>query len=230
MDGSGKAAPSSPASPTAEKKPAETSSAAGGDDDDPFAITGAPQPRKALQCARKPIKGRTRKVVCPMCDTPGFIPKSAYGKQVRCANKECMVPVFTAESPDKAEEKVPTRISDEEAPVPTATDAAGNSKGGIAVKIGGGVVLIALGLGIAFYFQSQTGETELPPPNVPIGSGGPDEDEPEVQGGDEKPVVVKTDHDALAREVIAGMVEAARANDNQQRGHSRRSSRPCLSS
>ena len=219
MDGSGKAAPSSPAP---ESKPAETSSSTGGDDEDPFAITGAPQSRKALQCARKPIKGRTRKVVCPMCDTPGFIPKSAFGKQVRCANKECMVPVFTAESPDKAEEKAPTRISDEEAPVPTATDAAGSSKGSIAVKIGGGVVLIALGLGIAFYFQSQTGETELPPPNIPIAAAGSDEEEPDVQGGDQEPVVEQTDHDTLAREVIAGMIEAARANDNQQRGHSRR--------
>lgn len=219
MDGSGKAAPPSPAP---ETKPAVTSSSSGGDDDDPFALTGAPQPRKVIQCARKPIKGRTRKVVCPMCDRAGYIPRSAFGKQVRCANKECMVPVFTAESPDKAEEKVPMRISDEEAPVPTATDAAGSSKGSIAVKIGGGVVLIALGLGIAFYFQNQTGETQLPPPDIPIGSGGSDEDEPEVQGGDQNPVVEKTDHDALARQVIAGMIEAARANDNQQRGHSRR--------
>ena len=44
----------------------------------------------------KKTSARTMEVVCPMCETPGFIPESAAGREVKCHNKSCMVPVFTA--------------------------------------------------------------------------------------------------------------------------------------
>jgi hypothetical protein len=55
----------------------------------------------AVQAAPKPMKGRLLKVVCPMCDTAGFIPKKAVGRNIRCANKKCMVPVFKAPEPKR---------------------------------------------------------------------------------------------------------------------------------
>jgi len=40
-----------------------------------------------------------------MCDTVGYIPRSAAGKEIRCANRECMVPVFIARRPEKKQEE-----------------------------------------------------------------------------------------------------------------------------
>ncbi len=45
-------------------------------------------------------KGRTLQVVCPMCETAGFVPSSAAGKMVKCANPKCMVPLFKAPAPE----------------------------------------------------------------------------------------------------------------------------------
>jgi hypothetical protein len=78
-----------PASPA--KKPAE--------DDFPF----DPQtnlPQSAVAASAAPSKGRSLKVICPMCETTGYVPPSAAGKNVKCANPKCMVPVFTAPAPE----------------------------------------------------------------------------------------------------------------------------------
>jgi hypothetical protein len=40
-----------------------------------------------------------------MCETVGYVPRSAAGKDIRCANRECMVPVFTAPRPEKKVEE-----------------------------------------------------------------------------------------------------------------------------
>jgi len=49
------------------------------------------------------MKGRTLEVVCPMCETPGYMPPASAGKDVHCCNPECMVPVFKTQKP-KVEE------------------------------------------------------------------------------------------------------------------------------
>ncbi len=41
------------------------------------------------------------RVVCPMCDRPGFVAKQDIGKDVKCCNPECLVPVFVAQPPVK---------------------------------------------------------------------------------------------------------------------------------
>ncbi|MFN9959204.1 MAG: hypothetical protein ACK55I_39430, partial [bacterium] len=84
------------------------------DEDDPFGIGGAAA-SQAIQATLKPEKGRLHKVVCPMCEQAGFVPKTAIGKQVRCANDKCMVPIFTAPDPNEPAEKKPTRRTDTEA-------------------------------------------------------------------------------------------------------------------
>lgn len=93
------AKPSPGASPAApQKKAAEKKK-----EEDPFAFKTEVQDA-SVRVALKPAKGRTYEVTCPMCETTGYIPESAAGKNVRCANPSCMVPVFEAPA-IKVEEK-----------------------------------------------------------------------------------------------------------------------------
>ncbi|VAX42648.1 hypothetical protein MNBD_PLANCTO02-1851, partial [hydrothermal vent metagenome] len=50
-------------------------------------------------------------IVCPMCESKGFAPKSASGREVRCLNPDCMVPLFDAPrlKVEKKEEAPPPR-------------------------------------------------------------------------------------------------------------------------
>ncbi len=57
------------------------------------------------QASRQRSQTRSYKVRCPMCDTVGYVPRSAAGKEIRCANRECMVPVFVAPRPEKKQEE-----------------------------------------------------------------------------------------------------------------------------
>lgn len=84
------------AKPAAKPEPKKTA-----DDDLPF----DPQtnlPQAVVAAAAAPSKGRPLKVVCPMCETAGYVPTSAAGKSVKCANPKCLVPVFTAPAPEPA--------------------------------------------------------------------------------------------------------------------------------
>lgn len=188
-------------------------------DDDPFAIRQNPSAAKAVQCARKPMKGRRQRVVCPMCDTPGYIPKKALDRPVKCANKECMVPVFTAVDPDAdAADPAPGRLSDQEAPAPKSAPAAGKARNPILMYGIVGGVLLLLTAGLVVYLN-QEGINELGPAEITM----PDvsEDEPDVNDGSED-TEPKTDHRKASLELIAAMIDAARANDNLDKPTSRR--------
>lgn len=89
-----KAAATAGASKAAGKKKAEKE-ATSAKSDDPFDVA-APITGKVIQLQPKPSKGRLHRIVCPMCETPGFHSKKAAGKDVKCANKECLVPLFSA--------------------------------------------------------------------------------------------------------------------------------------
>lgn len=115
------------------------------DEDDPFGI-GAAGAGQAIQATLKPDKGRLQKVVCPMCEQTGFVPKTALGKSVRCANTQCMVPVFTAIDPalQKAERR-PVRLSDEADALRRAAEANAPRKRNPLVVYGvAGAVLLGL--------------------------------------------------------------------------------------
>ncbi|MBT4864410.1 MAG: hypothetical protein HON53_04710 [Planctomycetaceae bacterium] len=172
------AAPKS-AKPTAtakdESKPAKASSAPAAkktDDDDPFAVDKAAK-KGAVALRPEPSKGRAHEVVCPMCETPGFTSTKAGGRDVRCCNPECLVPIFTA--PEVKKEKPPEE--------PTKT---GPPK---AAVYGGGALLVALvGVGVWFFVFRVT---EVPTPEgalyVPGQSGSDDSatddgDEPASDG------------------------------------------------
>lgn len=119
----------------AQSKPSSSSPAAPVDPDDPFAVDTSAH-KDVPQATPKPSKARLYKVVCPMCETVGFVPKKAAGHDVRCANKECLVPIFKAPAADDGKDK--------------SDDDADGGKGGLPkpVLIGGGLVLIvAVGVG-----------------------------------------------------------------------------------
>ncbi len=99
----GKPAVKTPAPAGAAKPPvkaaAKPAAGSGAADDLPFGL-GEEAAAVAAIASRQPGKGRTLKVVCPMCETEGYVPPSAAGKDVKCANPKCMVPVFTAPVPE----------------------------------------------------------------------------------------------------------------------------------
>lgn len=111
------------------------------DEDDPFGI-GSAVSSQAIQATLKPEKGRLHKVVCPMCEQQGFVPKSAVGKQVRCANEKCMVPVFTAPDPNEPTEKKPGRLTDADASKVTRPAAATKRNPLLMYGIVGGVLVV----------------------------------------------------------------------------------------
>ncbi|MEZ6056965.1 MAG: hypothetical protein R3C01_09695 [Planctomycetaceae bacterium] len=70
--------------------------------DDPFDVA-SPALKSARPVGSRPAKGRMVRVVCPMCETPGFISSKEAGLEVRCCNAKCMMPVFVAPAPEKVE-------------------------------------------------------------------------------------------------------------------------------
>ncbi len=91
------AVPERPSETRAKSAPkaAPSKKAASAASDDPFGVdvaTGS----SAIKLSPKRTQQRPNKVVCPMCDTVGFAPDAASGKEVQCANEKCLVPIFTA--------------------------------------------------------------------------------------------------------------------------------------
>lgn len=133
------------------------------DEDDPFGI-GASNAAQAIQAALRPDKTRLLKVVCPMCEQTGFVPKSAMGKSVKCANEKCMVPIFTATDPsEKPAEKKTTRVADQ-----AASDAAMSAKtpkkrNPILFYAIGGAVLLGLTALVVTIFNNKSNEPTQQP-------------------------------------------------------------------
>lgn len=71
------------------------------DDADPFEVDPLAH-KQAAQVSVKAGKGRTIEVKCPMCETSGFIAPSQAGKDVKCCNPSCKLPIF--KSPKLPEE------------------------------------------------------------------------------------------------------------------------------
>ena len=155
----GKTAPK-PAAPQPTQKKATrrpVEAAPTGDPDDPFGVS-APVMSKAVALLPKPAKGKLHRIVCPMCETPGFQSKKAAGREVRCANLDCLVPIFTA-PPLEGEEA-------EEAPrVETAVE---EKKSGGPLLLYGGVTVVMLVIGgVALYFNRSPSTSGLDAPYSP---------------------------------------------------------------
>lgn len=92
--------------------------------------------KAAIPVMPNPTKQRTLQVVCPMCDTAGYVPPTAAGQDVKCANPKCVMPVFTVPAPKKKEE-------------PTAPPV--EPKKGNLMFVGGATVVIMLAIGAGLY-------------------------------------------------------------------------------
>lgn len=69
-----------------------------GEEEDPFAVDQS-HLAGAVPVQPKKSAGKSLEVVCPMCETHGFVPPSTAGKQARCCNPKCLVPVFEVPLP-----------------------------------------------------------------------------------------------------------------------------------
>jgi hypothetical protein len=94
-----------PAAGSRAARPSEEEPAAPADDD-PFGVDPAIA-ANAIPVSRTPGAGKTIEVTCPMCETKGYVSPKASGKQIKCCNPKCMVPLFTAPVLEKKEVVAP---------------------------------------------------------------------------------------------------------------------------
>lgn len=146
------AQPSAPAKPVASKEPTKptatrsqpkTKTTAGKTASAAIEADKA-TPTKAHQLSPKRTKNRTFRIVCPMCETVGYGSPKAGGREVKCANPECLVPIFTA-----------PQVEMEPNPDATAETSSGMSSGMLIGIIG--AVLVVVGGGAWFLFFNGSG-------------------------------------------------------------------------
>ena len=198
----GKAAPKPSAPQPTQKKATrrKEESAPAGDPDDPFGVS-APVMSKAVALLPKPAKGKLHRIVCPMCETPGFQSKKAAGREVRCANQDCLVPIFTA-PPLEGEEA-------EEAPRVETTVEEKKSGGPLLLYGGVAVVMLVIG-GVAWFMNKPPSTAGLDAPYVPpvvAGGGGESVSDP----GTETPPGTKTEPEPQTPEPAGPSAEELRA-------------------
>jgi len=145
-----KAAAPSPPSARPGARPAPAKPTLPGDDFPFEAELTAGKP--AIPSMPNPTKTRSLKVVCPMCDTAGYVPQNSEGQDVRCANPKCVMPVFTVPKPKTVAAAPP--------PPPP-------KKSNLPMVLGLVVVLGLVGLGGLYFVLSQGGGNTVK---------GPDED------------------------------------------------------
>jgi len=215
MDGSSgpSKAPAKPAAKKQEKKepaaaaaPAAATTSA---DEDPFAVKPK-KPSKAIRLQRKPTAKVNHRVVCPMCDTNGFGTPAVAGKEVRCPNPDCLMPVFVA--PEIKKEAPPPP------PKPIVTP----------VRVFTLVAVLAMA-GIAGYFYSQLPPADPPAPeedplivtpNVNQNESPETTTTPEVP--DKPPEPEPVDVAALQKSILEGSIDAAlQRNDNRSKPYCR---------
>lgn len=209
--------PADPTAPTAVSKVPEQPKAAARpaagarsgkpvvDEDDPFGV-GIAAAAQAIQASAKPEKGRLHKVVCPMCEQVGFVPKTAVGKPVRCANEKCMVPVFTATDPaEPTSARKPTRLSDEAEAARKVADASkpGKKNPLIIYGIVGGILLVLTIIVLPLLTKAPDTSDLNKPVTFDPTKFGPDDEETE------RLIKEKEARDRAAADALNPVVEAA---------------------
>lgn len=182
---------------------------------DPFAVD-TPAVKAAIPAARKPRKGRTYKVVCPMCETVSYVPRKAAGRDVHCPNRECLVPVFKAPAIEK---KQPAQPEPKSRTTPMVLVAAGS------------MLLIAAVLAGFWFFMLRNDETvRRPLQSRPVAETDPRDgtDDSSAEGQTvepSQPVAPKGPTLAEIRDSIPElMIEISREeDDNRSKPYCRRS-------
>ena len=173
-------------------KKSEAAKPSSDSDDDPFDI-GGQAGKRAVRVHPKPAKGRMYRVECPMCESPGFVPRSAAGEEVRCWNKECKLPLYKAPAIEKEPEPEPEQKKSFVMPIVLAV---------VVAAVGGGV----------YYAMNSGPEEKVIQPIGPV-AGNNDPEESGGTGGlvhsveDKGPTIVtKRDIVSKALEALPGKV------------------------
>ncbi|MCA9014037.1 MAG: hypothetical protein KDA77_01785, partial [Planctomycetaceae bacterium] len=196
-------------------------------DDDPFELERQKQSGKVIPLLRKPEKGKMFRVVCPMCDTPGFASTKVVGKEVKCRNPECLAPVFLVPGPEAKERKSAEQVQPQEKK---------KSKLPLIVVL---VVVIAA-LGGSYYKLTQVPDgSELAKPfdHKAISKASnksflTDNDKPKVNPLENKPQtnqqttsknnVTSVSPVAVQKEALEKIIELSRVQENRSKPFSRR--------
>ena len=211
--------PSTTASKPAPVKPAKPQPTLPGDDF-PFEAeltTG----KSAIQAMPNPTKQRTWKVICPMCDTPGYLPTTAAGQEVRCSNTKCVMPVFTAPAPKK-EVAAPPPPPPKSNPLPMIIAATVV----VMLAIGGGMYTFnALpnnnkGAGKGLSDEAREVLAEMNAGKKPIAPANPDpkgaSDNQNKAGGPDKPTTVERSAEDRIRDALQLMRDSCLEKNKQR--------------
>jgi len=87
--------PEKPGTGAARPRASEPEPEKPADDGDPFDVDSLAL-KNAIAVSPKPAKGRTIEIKCPMCETIGYIAPAHGGKDVKCCNPACRLPIFKA--------------------------------------------------------------------------------------------------------------------------------------
>lgn len=172
--------------------------------EDPFEVDTSAI-RRAIKLAPRPTKSRTHEVVCPMCETAGYLNPDDAGKDVQCANPECMVPVFKS-----------ARIVAEEAPPEESKLKKQLIMGGAATGV------IVLGTAVWFLFLREpptTGPLDVGPTTFSQGEDEPagpqlipDSGNTVVQRTVEKPLTVPE----IQKRVLGNIIDKAGSRERNR--------------
>jgi hypothetical protein len=189
---------------SAQDKPAPQKVPAAADALEDSFIVDSSAAHEVPAATRQRSQTRPYKIRCPMCETVGYVPRSAAGKEIRCANRDCMVPIFTAPKPEKKKEE-------EEAPAKPRT--ARNLIMGLSAL---GLSAIA----VWFYFKNQPEERPRNPQadQTPIRPAQTDPVKNEKPAGEQPPLVKPL---ILSEERGPALARMASAVNDQNHNRSR---------
>jgi hypothetical protein len=218
---SGDAAKKSPAQSRPRRRANETVA----DEDDPFEVSAGPVAANVIAARPKPSRGRLHRVICPMCDRPGFVPKSAVGKQIRCANPDCLVPVFTAPDPNAVEDARNQNASSDSAAT-AGKEIAPTAGSPLKVYAIAAVVLLPLAAGLVYFLNrpgSDNGDLSKPADIDWNALANAEEGNPEETAeATAEPAAATTSPAAIAEQLVKRMIGTARLEGNRDKAFARR--------
>lgn len=214
--------PSAPttAPPAAKSVPVKSAPSASKDnDDDPFGVDAASNSR-AIPLSPRPAKGKTVRLICPMCETPGFAPNDVAGKEVKCCNEKCALPIFTAPKNSGADAASDPRTQSTPTATATPTTAKKTSPAIILTVVS---TLVLAGGSLWYFVFSEPGG--IKPPAAPAQTGGQSPAANTISTGTEKGeetkevAKAKPGGEQLRAAILPYIVEVARVTDKNRSKH-----------
>lgn len=213
--------PAPAATPTTKGSPAKSAPAASNttDDDDPFGVDAASNSR-AIPLSSRPAKGKTVRLICPMCETPGFAGADSAGKEVKCCNEQCAMPIFTAPKSGAVDPSADPRAPGKS--MVTASAPAAKKASPAMLLTAAGALIMAGGSLWFFVFNEPAGIK--PPPALPSQGGqefSGNSANPDSEKTDDKQPVAKAkpQGETLRAAILPVIVDLARVTEKNRSKH-----------